>query len=135
MKLADRVNVNFNNDMSMDAVFLDIEKALDTTWHSGLLYKLSEFEFSTDLIKLIAPFLSDRRFEVLVEGEFSTPRNLPVGVPQGSVLASMLYSLYRNDASRHLELALLCLRTISVFMRQRNANVMFSANCNEDSLQ
>jgi hypothetical protein len=30
--------LNFNNNMSTTAVFLDIETASDTTWHSGLLY-------------------------------------------------------------------------------------------------
>jgi hypothetical protein len=39
------------------AVFLDIAEAFDTTWQSGLLYKLSELEFSTHLIKLIASLL------------------------------------------------------------------------------
>jgi hypothetical protein len=37
MKLTDHVTLNFNNKMSTAAVFLDIEKAFDTTWHSGLL--------------------------------------------------------------------------------------------------
>jgi hypothetical protein len=32
---------------------ISIEKAFDTTWHSGLLYKLSKLEFSTSLTKLI----------------------------------------------------------------------------------
>jgi hypothetical protein len=36
----DHVTLNFNNNMSMAAVFLDIEKAFDTAWHLGLLYKL-----------------------------------------------------------------------------------------------
>jgi hypothetical protein len=31
--------------MSTAAVFLDIEKAFDTTWHTGLLYKLAKMEF------------------------------------------------------------------------------------------
>jgi hypothetical protein len=31
--------------MSMAAVFLDIEKAFDTIWHLGLLYKVSELKF------------------------------------------------------------------------------------------
>jgi hypothetical protein len=68
---------NFNNDLPTAAVFLDIEKAFDTTGHSGLLYKLSELEFSRSLIKLIA----GRKFEVLIEGEFSTPRKITAGVP------------------------------------------------------
>jgi hypothetical protein len=44
MRLTDRVSLNVNNNMSMAAVFLDIEKAFDTTWNSGLLYKLSEMQ-------------------------------------------------------------------------------------------
>jgi hypothetical protein len=84
--------------MLVTAVFLDIEKAFDTTWQSGLIYKLSEFTFSTSLIKLITSFLTDRNFNVLVEGEFSTPREIGAGVPQGSVLAQIFYNLYINDA-------------------------------------
>jgi hypothetical protein len=79
-------------------VFFDIEKAFDTTWHSGLLYKLSEFKFLTSLIKLLASFLTDRKFVVLVEGKFSAPRKIMAGVPQVSVLAPVLCSLYVNDA-------------------------------------
>jgi hypothetical protein len=44
--------------MSMAAVFLDTEKAFDTTWHLGLLHKLSTLQFSISLIKLISSFLS-----------------------------------------------------------------------------
>jgi hypothetical protein len=46
MRLMDHVTLNFNNKMSTAAVFLDIEKAFDTTWHPGLLYKLSNLKFS-----------------------------------------------------------------------------------------
>jgi hypothetical protein len=50
LRLTDHVTLNFNNKMSTAAVFLDIEKAVDTTWHSGLLYKLSKLEFSANFI-------------------------------------------------------------------------------------
>jgi retron-type reverse transcriptase len=87
--------------MSMAAVFLDIEKAFDTTWHPGLLYKLSKMHFSTSLIKLISSFLSNRKFRVSVQGEMSTPREIQAGVPQGSVLSPTLYSLYINDGPQN----------------------------------
>jgi hypothetical protein len=77
---------------------LVIEKALDTTWHPGLLHKLSELQFSTSLLKLIASFLNNRKFKVSVEGELSSARKVAAGVPQGSVHAPVLYSLYINDA-------------------------------------
>jgi hypothetical protein len=37
MRLADHVTMNCNNNMSTAAVFLDIGKAFDTTWHPGWL--------------------------------------------------------------------------------------------------
>jgi hypothetical protein len=124
--------------MSTAAVFLDIEKAFDTIWRFGLLHKLQELEFSTRIIKLIAYFLTDRKFKVWLEGEFSTPGETAAGVPQDlqdSVLATILYSLYINYASPHMELILPCSWTIPVFRRRRSIKVVFSANCNAASLQ
>jgi hypothetical protein len=40
MRLTDHATCYFNSKISTAAVFLDIEKAFDTTWHSGLPYKL-----------------------------------------------------------------------------------------------
>jgi hypothetical protein len=68
-RITDHVTPNFNNNTSMAAVFLDIEKAFDTIRHSGLLHKLSELEFSKSLIKLISFFLSQRKFGVSVRAK------------------------------------------------------------------
>jgi hypothetical protein len=73
--------------MSTAAVFLDIKKAFNMKWHSGLLHMLLESEFLTSFIKVIGSFLTDRIFKVLVGGEFSMAREIVAGVPQGSILA------------------------------------------------
>jgi hypothetical protein len=62
--------------MSTAAVLLDIEKAFDITWHSGLLHKLSKLEFSKSLIKFMGSFFSQSKFSVSVEAEMSTPREM-----------------------------------------------------------
>jgi hypothetical protein len=98
MRLVDHVTLNFNNNMSTAAVFLDIEKAFDTTWHPGLLYKLTNLNFPARIIKLVSSFLANRKFRVWVEGDMSTPREIQAGVPQGSVLSPTLYNLSINDA-------------------------------------
>jgi hypothetical protein len=46
MRLADHATLNSTNKMSRAAVFLDIEKAFDTLWHPGLLYKTNSVAFS-----------------------------------------------------------------------------------------
>jgi hypothetical protein len=95
MRLKDHVTLNFN--MSVAAVFLDIEKAFATTWDTGLLYKLSKLHFYSSLIKLISSFLCSRKFRVTVHTEISTHLEIQARVPQGSILNPTLYSLYKND--------------------------------------
>jgi hypothetical protein len=82
MMLADHVILNFYNNVSTAAIFSGIETAFDSTRQSGVLYKLSELGFSTSLIKLIASFLTSRKFKVSLDGGFATPRKTAVGVPQ-----------------------------------------------------
>jgi hypothetical protein len=95
MRLADYVSMNFNNNMPTAAVFLDIEKTFDTTWNCDILNKLSELEFSISLIELLASFITERKCKDLADGEFSTPRKIAVGVPQGSSFPSTAQSIHK----------------------------------------
>jgi hypothetical protein len=97
MKLTEHVTLNFNNNMSTAAVFLNVGKAFETTWNVGLLYILSQLKFSISLIKPISSFLSQRKFRVSVEGEISTQRYIEAGTPQVYVMSPALYNLYIND--------------------------------------
>jgi retron-type reverse transcriptase len=87
--------------MSKAVVLLNIEKVFDTIWHTVLWYKLTKVHFSTSLVKLISPFLSNRKFKALVEGEMSTLREIQAGVPQGPIPSPTLYNLFINDVSHH----------------------------------
>jgi hypothetical protein len=97
MRPADYITPNFNANMSMAAVFLDSKKAFDTTWHSGLIHKLSDLEFLTGLIKLIASFLTGRIYS-LGRRQIFYAKKYSGRVSQGSVFAPVLCSLYTNDA-------------------------------------
>jgi hypothetical protein len=85
----------------MAAVFFGIEKAFDTTWQPGLLYKLSKLEFSISFIKLINFFLSQRKFSVSVNGEMSTPKKNASRGAQASVLSPTMYNMYINNAPQN----------------------------------
>ena len=46
------------------SVALDISKAFDKVWHQGLLTKLSSYDITGPLHKLLVSFLKDRQMSV-----------------------------------------------------------------------
>lgn len=82
------------------AVFLDLKKkAFDTVNHKILLSKLGTFNFSPDALKWIKSYLVNRSQHVRVQSSQSTALALSTGLPQGSILGSLLFSLYINGIS------------------------------------
>lgn len=79
------------------AVFLDLRKAFDTVNHDILLSKLHTFNFSADTINWIKSYLSNRLQCVRIQSQQSTALSLSTGLPQGSTLAPLLFSIYIND--------------------------------------
>jgi hypothetical protein len=51
--------------MSTAAVFVDIEKAFDVTWHLGLLFKLPELHFLAIISSLLAHSFPTKHSELL----------------------------------------------------------------------
>ena len=79
------------------ALFLDIEKAFDTTWINGLTYKLIQLNLPPSLTKLLYSYLTNRKFFVTVDGFLSDTKHIHAGVPQGAVLSPLLYNIYVAD--------------------------------------
>ena len=81
----------------MRAVALDISKAFDKFWQTGLLHKLTEFGISGQIFTLISSFLSNRRLQEVLDGKSSQEYLVNAGVPQGSIFGPTLFLLYIND--------------------------------------
>lgn len=78
------------------AIFLDIMQAFDRVWHYGLLYKI-KLTMPSTLFLVIKAYLQDRIFKVTYGGEESSWKVIRAGVPQGSVLGPMLYTIFTMD--------------------------------------
>lgn len=93
------VLLNKRKKLSTGLILLDVEKAFDTVWHNGLIYKMLQSNIPKYLCKIILEFLEERKYLVCVNGTHSSPKTTTAGLPQGSVLSPLLYSFYTSDFS------------------------------------
>src|SRR5260221_5053761 len=84
-------------------VLLDLSAAFDTIDHSILLHRLqSWFGISSTALNFISSYLSNRTQSVLIKSFSSPALSVATGVPQGSVLGPLLFTVYTSPLSHLL---------------------------------
>ena len=86
----------------VDLIPLDFSKAFDTVSHQCLLTKLEHYGIQGDIHRWINSWFSQHTQCVVVDEESSEFIRVMSGVPQGTVLAPLMFLLYINDISNNL---------------------------------
>ena len=97
MLIQDLITNAFERNEYVVGIYLDLCKAFDTVDHTILIKKLAKYGINGNSLKIIKSYLTERAQTVCVNDIHSNPRDIQMGVPQGSILGPLLFNLYVND--------------------------------------
>jgi len=83
-----------NNNKVISLVLLDFSKAFDSINHDIMINNLKEIGLSKLSINWFNSYLRERKHRVIVDESFSDWLDVICGIPQGSILGPILFSIY-----------------------------------------
>lgn len=124
----DNLYKSIDKNMHTLGIFIDFSKAFDTINHKILCSKLEHYGVQGNMLSLISNYLSNRHQYVQYGGNDSTRLPILHGVPQGSVLGPLLFTLFINDIvnASNQSLFVLFADDANVFVNHIHRNSLFT---------
>ena len=97
IKLVDHISNEMESGKTPVTLFIDLSKAFDTLSFDILLQKLSYYGIAGVNLKLMANYLRNRKQYVVFNNHNSEITDIRCGVPQGSILGPLFFSICIND--------------------------------------
>ena len=96
--LTQNIEDTFEAKNKAGTVFVDLTAAYDTVWHRGLTCKMLRLLPDKHMVRMIMELVRNQSFTLTTgDSKQSRLRRLRNGVPQGLVLAPLLFNIYTYD--------------------------------------
>ena len=100
LRISQAVADGFQKSERSVLALLDFSKAYDTVWRQRLLRTLARRGIPAKYVLWLSAFLTNRQARVRFHGTLGKSRTLHQGLPQGSVLAPILFLFYIDELAR-----------------------------------
>ena len=100
LRFTQQISDGFQRNEKSIMALLDFSKAYDTIWRQRLLLTLSKRGVPNLYVSWLNQFLQNRQARVRFNGMLSKSRKMNQGLPQGSVLAPILFLFYIDELAK-----------------------------------